>query len=112
MPCTVAAFWGSYKHKTYPESYNEEDLETLAPYLGDKNHICYNLKGEVPRGKLCNAGFRSAVIKPDGTIVRCKYAPDEILGNIANNDIRLLTNPGVCAKHFCPHNEFDTVIET
>ncbi len=106
----LTGFWGAYQGKRYPESYTEEEERMLKPYLGDKRRMLYNLQGESPKGKLCNAGYKSAVIKSNGDALRCRYAPEETMGNICDSSFSLFSEPAVCNKEFCPYNEFDTVI--
>lgn len=106
----ITGFWGIFEGKAYPEGYNEEEEKILMPYLGDKKRMLYNLEGESPKGKLCNAGYRQAVIKTNGEAIRCRWAPQESLGNIYDGSFALFPEPNACNKEFCPYNEFDTVI--
>jgi len=105
----ITVFWGKYNKKAYPDSYTEEELDILKPYLGSKERICYNLKGESPKGKLCNAGYKRVVVREDGKVIRCRYAPEEELGDIGSRGFQLFDKPLPCNKEFCPYNEFDNV---
>ena len=67
----LAAFWGEYGGRRYPESYTQEEIEFIRPFLGDIDRIVYHLKGESPKGKLCNAGYKYAVIQADGKVIIC-----------------------------------------
>ncbi|MFA5389255.1 MAG: radical SAM protein [Candidatus Omnitrophota bacterium] len=109
LSAVMTAFWGTHDRMQYPDRYTEEECETLKPYLGTKERICYNLRGESPCGKLCNAGFKSAYIGSDGVITRCNYAPEELLGNMRGRTIELFSEPRPCNQEFCPMNNFDTV---
>jgi radical SAM superfamily enzyme YgiQ (UPF0313 family) len=107
----ISGYWGQYKGHSYPESYTREEQDILRPYLGDMRRICYNLQGEIPKGKFCNAGYKRALILRNGDVIRCAYAPEEKLGNIQNTNFRLFDYPLACNKEFCPYNEFDNVID-
>jgi len=109
LTAVMTAFWGTYNQKKYPDGYTHEEFNILQPYLGTKERICYNLRGESPYGKLCNAGFKSAHIDSDGTITRCCYAPQEVMGNMRDRSIKLFSEPRACNQEFCPLNDFDTV---
>ncbi|MCX5713496.1 MAG: radical SAM protein [Candidatus Omnitrophica bacterium] len=107
----ISAFWGRYQEKLYPQDYTDDEIEMLKPYLGDRYHICYNLNGESPKGKLCNAGYKRVFINPRGEVFRCRYDMDQKMGDITQDVRFMLDKPLVCSKEFCPYNEFDTVVE-
>lgn len=102
----LAAFWGEYGGKIYPGAYTEEEKETIRPFLGDIDRVVYHLKGESPKGKLCNAGYKYAVIQADGKVIRCGQLADRTISNFLNEDFHLLDNPEPCEAHFCPCNEY------
>lgn len=105
----VNGFWGEYENRNYPGQYTQRELEVLMPYLGDAYRISYNLKGESPKGKLCNSGYRRCMIGVDGAVTRCKSSPENKLGNILDGNLKLFDGPLSCDKEFCPYNEFDCV---
>jgi len=107
----LAAFWGEYQGKRYPESYTDSDRDFMRPYLGDIDRITYHLNAESPRGKLCNAGYKYAGIHANGDVVRCGSLADKILGNILKEDFQLLDNPLLCEADTCPCNEYDNLLE-
>lgn len=106
----LAAFWGEYQGKRYPEGYTEQEAELIRPFLGDIDRIIYHLKGESPKGKLCNAGYKYAVIQADGKVIRCGQLADKIISNFLEEDLRLLDSPEPCEANFCPCNEYGNLL--
>ncbi len=102
----LAAFWGEYRDKRYPESYTQEEIEFIRPFLGDIDRIIYHLKGESPKGKLCNAGYKYAVIQADGKVIRCGQLADKIISNFLCEDFHLLDKAEPCEAEHCPCNEY------
>lgn len=107
----LAAFWGEYLGRRYPESYSQEDRDMIRPFLGDIDRITYHLKGESPKGKLCNAGHKYAVIQADGKVIRCGPLADGILGSIFDENFRMLEAPTPCTAEYCPCNEYINLVE-
>ena len=110
-PFALAAFWGEYGGKRYPESYTEAEREFIRPFLGDIDRAVYHLKGESPKGKLCNAGYKYAVIQADGKVIRCGQLADGIISNIMDEDFHLLDKPEPCQADYCPCNEYINLSE-
>jgi len=108
---SLAAFWGQYRGMKYPDSYTEEQIEFMKPYLGDINRLTYHLNTKSPRGKLCNAGYKYADIQADGNIVRCAPLGEKSIGNILDKKFKLLDKPIPCEADFCPCNEYENIIE-
>ena len=107
----LAAFWGQYENKTYPESYTQQEIEYIRPFLGDIDRIVYHLKGESPKGKLCNAGYKYAVVQADGKVIRCGQLADKIISNLMDEDFHLLNKPEPCEADCCPCNEYGNLLE-
>lgn len=107
----LAAFWGVYKEKKYPESYTREEIDFIRPFLGDIERIVYHLKGESPKGKMCNAGHKYAVIQADGNVIRCGQLPDGVISNLLHEDFHLLDKPEPCEANFCPCNEYINLVD-
>ncbi len=107
----LAAFWGEYRGKTYPDSYTQEEIEFIRPFLGDIDRIVYHLKGESPRGKLCNAGYKYAVIQADGKVIRCGQLPDKAISNFLDDNFHLLDRPEPCEADYCPCNEYINILD-
>lgn len=107
----LAAFWGEYNAKKYPQSYTAEEKEMMKPYLGDLARVNYHLNGQSPKGKLCNAGYRYAGIHANGEVVRCGPLAQKVMGNILNEDFRLFEKPMPCEAEICPCNEYTNLIE-
>ncbi|MDP2927949.1 MAG: radical SAM protein [Candidatus Omnitrophota bacterium] len=106
----LAAFWGEYDNKKYPESYSEEEKEIIRPFLGDIDRNSYHLNAQSPKGKLCNAGYRYAVVQADGKVVRCGQLPDNPIGSIMDKDFRLFDAPLPCEAQVCPCNEYVNLV--
>jgi MoaA/NifB/PqqE/SkfB family radical SAM enzyme len=107
----LAAFWGEYQGRRYPDSYTDEEKELIRPFLGDIDRITYHLKGESTKGKLCNAGHRYAVVQADGKVIRCGQLADRMIGNFLDADFHLLGKPEPCEADFCPCNEYGNLVE-
>ncbi len=106
----LAAFWGEYNGKRYPEAYTEEERKLISPFLGDAARDIYHLNAQSPKGKLCNAGYRYAVVQADGNVVRCGQLADKFIGNIMNEDFHLFDKPIPCEADVCPCNEYVNLI--
>lgn len=107
----LAAFWGEYNGKRYPESYTEEEKEIMRPFLGDINRINYHLNAKSPKGKLCYAGYKYAGIHANGDVVRCGPLADKVIGNILKDNFGLLDKPMPCEADVCPCNEYINLVE-
>jgi len=82
-------FRGKYQGKDYPAAYTKEEREKLS--LHPEIHYQY--------GKVCNAGYNAATVKPNGEISPClKINLD--LGNIYTG-IHLRKNLMYCPLKFC-----------
>ena len=83
---------------------NTEDekkiIEEVTPYSGEKKD--YQLQKISPKGKLCRAGQYYAVIRVNGAVDRCSQYQNCAVGNILNNDFKLLDEPLPCEKDYCP----------
>jgi MoaA/NifB/PqqE/SkfB family radical SAM enzyme len=88
------SFVGNYNGKIYPDAYTSEerDLITQYSYYGKEERL-------YPKGTLCNAGYNSAVVWPDGDIWPCLYVPMPV-GNIFKK-IKYNDHLIRCPKNFC-----------
>ena len=107
----LAAFWGEYNGKRYPESYTEEEKELIAPYLGDMKRIVYHLEGKKTKGKLCRAGHVYASVKADGTVTRCGPLSHKPIGNLFDSSFRLFEAPMPCEAEVCPCDEYVWLVD-
>ncbi|MFC2061722.1 hypothetical protein ACFLUV_04350, partial [Elusimicrobiota bacterium] len=108
----LAAFWGNYQGKDYPQGYSEEEREMIAPYIGDVDRIKYHLEGKKTKGKLCRAGYCYASIKADGKVTRCGPLSDKSIGNIFDKDFKLHDQPMPCEAEVCPCDEYVWLVES
>jgi MoaA/NifB/PqqE/SkfB family radical SAM enzyme len=102
----LAAFWGEYKGKKYPESYTEEERNFMKPFMGDMNRIQHHLEGKKTKGKLCRAGHIYASIKADGTVTRCGPLSHKPIGNIFDDNFEMHIKPMPCEAEICPNDEY------
>lgn len=107
----LAAFWGEYGGKKYPQAYSDEERKMMAPYLGDINRIKYHLEGHKTRGKLCRAGYCYASVKADGRVTRCGPLSHKPIGNIFDRDFELSDKPEPCEADVCPCDEYVWLVE-
>ncbi|MDD4894253.1 MAG: radical SAM protein [Candidatus Omnitrophica bacterium] len=107
----LAAFWGEYAGKKYPDSYTQEEMDLIRPFLGDIDRIVYHLKGGSPKGKLCNAGHKYAVVQADGNIIRCGQLADKFIGSIFDEGLQLFNKPSPCEAQVCPCNEYINIVD-
>ncbi|MBU1125375.1 MAG: radical SAM protein, partial [Candidatus Omnitrophica bacterium] len=107
----LAAFWGEYNGKKYPQSYTQQERDMMRPFLGDVDRIDFHLDGHSPKGKLCRAGQRYASIQADGKVVRCGPLGERAIGNITDDNFALLDRPMPCESDFCPCNEYGNIVE-
>lgn len=107
----LAAFWGTYNGKQYPQDYSEEEKEMIAPYLGDVSRIKYHLEGRKTKGKLCRAGNVYASIKANGVVTRCGPLSHKPIGNIFDKDFKLFDKPMPCEAEVCPCDEYIWLVD-
>lgn len=75
-------------------------VEDLSPYRGEK--IKYQLQELSPKGRLCRAGQRYAVVRADGRVDRCSQYQGGEVGSILDDDFRLFPEPRPCGRDYCP----------
>ncbi|MCB4791192.1 MAG: radical SAM protein [Elusimicrobia bacterium] len=107
----LAAFWGEYGGKRYPESYSEEERKIITPFLGDIARIKYHLEGRQTKGKLCRSGHVHASIKANGNVTRCGPLSDKPIGNIFDNNFELFDEPKPCEAEICPCDEYIWLVD-
>ena len=72
---TYSPYFGSYKGKSYPDSYSEKELKILGLTKKDINDWFHQY------GKLCNAGYNVGIILPSGDMRYC-IAINKSFGNV------------------------------
>ncbi|MFA5388670.1 MAG: hypothetical protein WC312_02820 [Candidatus Omnitrophota bacterium] len=73
-----------------------------------KDDFEYLAQNKSPRGKLCNAGHRYAIIKPTGKVFSCSQG-EISLGNIHDGSFALSEGPAVCAADCCPYESYNLI---
>ncbi|NOX66586.1 MAG: radical SAM protein, partial [Chlorobi bacterium] len=97
---SFAPFYGKLGKKIYPESYTESELKLFG--LTNDDISCFSQKG-----KLCNAGYNTAVVFSNGNIYPCHQIKEKI-GNIykgINFNAGLVKCPS--RRCGCPLNKYD-----
>lgn len=120
----ILPFCGSYANKMYPESYSSEERKTMWQLCQEDNNLIENLKYQLsgeepdksissdlksPKGKLCRAGQRFAIVFSDGRTIRCGKS-GESLGSFFGKNFQLLDDPLPCEQEQC-FCEFDWLVE-
>lgn len=104
----VQIFSGHYKEKKYPQEYSLEEKDFLKKITGKMLNstnkvICEEkLNPKKPGGRTCRMGQMYAKIFPDGKAYRCCVTNAEYLGNVFEEDFRLLDRPKECFAGECP----------
>ena len=108
----LAAFWGDYEGKKYPDSYSEAERKMMEPFLGDVSRVKYHLEGKKTKGKLCRSGQIYASIKADGKVTRCGPLSHKPIGNLFDDDFKLFDKPMPCEAEVCPCDEYVWLVES
>lgn len=103
----LMTFWGEYNGISYPGGYTEDEREMIKPYLGERAGEEFQLSPKkMQKGSLCHAGQKYVVIKPNGKVVRCGGMSNEVIGNLFDENFKLLDKPLPCSAEYCPCNEW------
>lgn len=107
VPMEVLPFQGQYNGKSYPQDYTQEEKRQIEPYLGYGGRERIQPQANQAKGRLCRAGEVYSNIKSDGSVFRCggHDQDEESIGNLLNNDFKLLDEPSFCKSDFCPCKE-------
>jgi MoaA/NifB/PqqE/SkfB family radical SAM enzyme len=112
---------GNHAGRSFPDSYTPGDRILLHQYIaraaaldgaGTKpmgeaatidlfTEACQVDGRKDYRGQLCASGSRFVRIEPDGSVLRC--GTSERLGNLLEENLRLLSAPRVCDTRYCPY---------
>jgi len=103
-------FYGEYNGKRYPDSYTEDQLKVIYPFLGNRGGKTFEVKNTNTKGKICLSGVIYAVIQPNNKIFQCggfslNNDNKPIIGYLGDEDFRLLDEPNICNFDICPCNE-------
>ncbi len=95
----IIPFRGIFAQKAYPWSYSENNLDTMGINADWFDKIR-------KKGKYCQAGEKTAMLLPDGYVVRCgQLFYKFVLGNFFDVNFRLLDNSIPCEIELCPCDE-------
>ena len=96
----VVPFIGKHGGKNYPDGYDDAQKRMMGmkeDWLEHKRH----------KGMVCQAGSFSALLTPEGNVVRCGQIGDRhILGSFFAPDFELSKEPMPCDAEFCPCDEW------
>lgn len=108
MGLSVSTFWGEHKGIHYPEGYTDEERNFINDCLGQRDGASFQTDPiKRFKGRLCNAGFTYAVVKPDGEVMRCGGSTViELLDNFFDPDFSMLEAPAPCRSECCKCNEW------
>jgi len=108
LSLSVMTFWGKYNGITYPDGYTEEERRIVGVDLGKRAEEEFQLEPKLmPKGRLCRAGQKYAVIHADGDVIRCGGSGlNESIGNFFDENFRLLEKPMPCKAEYCKCNEW------
>ena len=96
MMLKVIPFCGVYKGQNYPDSYTAEEKKILGMDSSWEESVSR-------KGSLCMAGYRTALIYPDGKVARCGQMGEKYLvGNFFDRGFELLKEPLPCEAERCP----------
>jgi hypothetical protein len=86
---------------------SEEDKKSIGSITDmSEEEFIYLAKNSSPKGKLCHAGYRYALIKATGKVFPCSQN-DLCLGCIQDDGFVLLEKPIVCSFDFCPYESYN-----
>lgn len=108
LSLSVMTFWGEYKGVIYPHGYTEQERKITGAHLGKRADEEFQLVPKrIPKGRLCRAGQRYAVIQADGNVIRCGGSGlNETVGNFFDENFKLLERPIPCKAENCKCNEW------
>jgi MoaA/NifB/PqqE/SkfB family radical SAM enzyme len=108
LSLSLMTFWGEYKGGVYPQSYTEEERRMISSHLGKRGGEEYQvIPKKMPKGRLCRAGQKYAVIQANGNVIRCGGSElNEIIGNFFDENFKLLQEPIPCKAEYCKCNEW------
>lgn len=99
----VIPFVGMYGGIEYPGGYSQEQKEILGmkdDWMEHKRH----------KGMLCTAGYRSALLLPNGKVARCGQIGDRyLIGDFFDPNFKLMDRLMPCDVEFCPCDEWKVI---
>ena len=99
----INPFIGQYEGKNYPDAFTPEQKKLMGMQEGW-------VEEKKRRSKLCAAGWKSALILPDGGVTRCGQIGDQgIFANFFDPNFRLLDKPAPCDAERCPCDEWKII---
>lgn len=101
----IIPFWGRYNKIDYPNGYTPEENRLI----GINDAWLERIR---KKGTLCDAGFKTALIFPDGKVGRCGQIGEKLLlGNFLDRNFKLLPEALFCDAEYCPCDEGNVLAE-
>ncbi|HOW27050.1 MAG TPA: radical SAM protein [Elusimicrobiota bacterium] len=81
----------------------KEVIRAVSSNREDQQKMEYQLKELSPKGRMCRAGQRYAMIRGDGRVDRCSQFTDRQLGAFVDDRFKLWSEPKLCTVEWCPY---------
>ncbi|HRY28521.1 MAG TPA: radical SAM protein [Elusimicrobiota bacterium] len=82
----------------------KEKIRAISPNKGDPlKKLEFQLKELSPKGRLCRAGQKYAMIRGDGSVDRCSQYRAHQMGDIRDANFQLWDSPRPCTLAWCPY---------
>lgn len=102
----IQPFRGKYENKVYPDSYSEQEKETLRScevnVSASRSQLDFHLDEKQKENKLCHMGHMYGKVYASADVYRCCSTGAGRLGNLLENeDFNLLNEPISCEIKDC-----------
>lgn len=105
IPFVIHPFSGEFNGKSYPKAYEMEEVSKIYSLDEASKLIMGWRKGEnrITKGKFCRMGQIYGRIYPNGDVYRCCAEAGMLkIGNICDDEFKLLDEPLECTSEDCP----------
>ena len=92
-------FKGAYNKKIYPASYSDDETRLMMKYMNNETKMMLNSNLDF-RGKECQAGKVSVVVKENGKVYRC-WGDKKPIGNFFKADMGFFDENKPCRAREC-----------
>ena len=121
----ITLFWGKYNGVDYPSGYSRAEravLDYACKWPQEKpsawadaggqdggERVAFEERETATEGLPCGAGRDYANIGVDGSVRVCGQIETPLLGNIFENNVRLLEHPYLCTSRRCRSREYTQI---
>lgn len=97
----IQPFIGRWEGSNYPADYTQEQIKILRSEMYSRHDVEFLLNLKKPG--MCNAGFRSLYINPQGEVFPCGmgYYPQSLGNLVTSSDVKLASAPSMCMFNQC-----------